>query len=582
MCIFPWTKWINKKESLNLPQQEHLETNMKPYLPQNDPHPQQRENWLNKNRKDYQFNFDYLPPLPIIQEVPTNENFSPVYLAERFPSALSKLYANTLAIQLRSIWDPFDELQDYEDLFPVLPTPDVIKNYQNDESFAEQRLSGANPMVLQRITTLPPHFDFTIEQLQSQFGHSINLEEKLQEGKMFVADYTSLAFVEGGTYQRGRKYLPKPLAFFCWRSSGYSDYGELVPIAIQIAPELGKQSPILTPNSPPLVWLYAKICVQMADGNHHEMSSHLARTHLVMEPFAVVTARQLAENHPLGLLLRPHFRFMLFNNDLARKRLVNKGGIVDDLLAGTLLESLQIAREAYFKNAQECWSLDQFSLPTEIKNRGMDDKEILRHYPYRDDGMLLWEAIEEYVGNYLGLYYKNSSDLQADTELQGWIAELVAQDGGRVKGVPQRIDTLSQLVDIVTAIIFICGPQHSAVNYTQYDYISFVPNMPFAAYQPIHTNPLESDIDHDYLMSFLPPPNQAADQLQIMYGLSAYQYDRFGYYDEEFIDPEAQLIVEKFQQRLNQIERKIELRNKNRFVEYNYLKPSRVLNSISI
>lgn len=553
---------------------------MKPYLPQEDPQPRKRQNWLEKNREAYQFNFDYLPPLPIIKEVPLKENFSPIYLAERVPSTLAKLSANTLAIRLNSVWDPFDELQDYEDFFPVLRDPDVIKTYQNDESFAEQRLSGANPMVLCKMKQLPDLVDFTMQDLQSAFGPGLNLEQQLQSGNLYVADYSSLAFVQGGTYQRGQKYLPAPIAIFCWRSAGYSDRGELVPVAIQIAPELGKQqSPLLTPCSPSLAWLYAKICVQIADGNHHEMSSHLCRTHLVMEPFAVVTARQLAANHPLGLLLRPHFRFMLFNNDLARKQLINRGGIVDDLLAGTLRESLQIVKEAYLKNAQEYWSLDQFALPTEIKNRGMENEEILPHYPYRDDGMLLWEEIREFVSQYLKLYYQQPQNIANDTELQAWAKELVSPQGGRVKGVPERIETIEQLISIVTAILFTCGPQHSAVNFTQYEYMAFVPNMPFAAYQPIEAAP---KIDHDKLMSFLPPPNQAADQLQIMYGLSAYQYDRLGYYDEEFADPRAQAIVERFQQRLNQVERKIELRNKSRLVEYNYLKPSLVLNSISI
>lgn len=552
---------------------------MRPYLPQDDPKSEQRQDWLKRNREAYQFDFDYLPPLSIIKEVPNQENFSPRYLAERVPPTLAELYANTLATQLRSYWDPFDELQDYEDFFPVLRDPPVIRTYQNDESFAEQRLSGANPQVIQNIKELPPHFVFTLEELQSQFGPSLNLQQQLQSGNLYVADYNSLAFIRGGTYQKGKKYLAKPLAFFCWRSAGYSDRGELVPIAIQIDPELGKRSPILTPFSPPLVWLYAKMCVQMADGNHHEMSSHLCRTHLVMEPFAIVTARQLGKNHPLGLLLKPHFRFMLFNNDLARKRLINRRGIVDDLLAGTLQESLQIVKNSYFKNPQDCWSLDQFAFPTEIKNRGMDDTARLPHYPYRDDGMLLWEAIKEFVADYLQLYYPQTQDLTEDYELQAWSAELVSPEGGRVKGMPEKIATIEELIEIVTTIIFTCGPQHSAVNYTQYDYMAFTANMPLAAYDPIQADP---QVDHDSLMSFLPPPNQAADQLKIMYGLSAYQYDRLGYYDETFSDRRAQLIVEKFQQNLNCIERKIELRNKSRLVEYNYLKPSLVLNSISI
>ena len=549
---------------------------MKPLLPQNDPNPEQRKDWLHRNREEYQFNFDYLPPLPLIDDVPNNEAFSPKYLAERLPVTLGKLSANTLGIRLRSFWDPFD---DYEDFFPVLPAPKLLKTYQNDEYFAEQRLSGANPMVLRSMKAIPSHFAFTIQDLQNEFGPSLNLEQELKDGNLYIADYTSLSFVRGGSYLRGRKSLPAPIAIFCWRRSGYCDRGELTPIAIQLVPELGTKSRILTPFDSHLNWLYAKICVQIADANHHEMSSHLCHTHLVMEPFAIVTARQLGESHPLGLLLRPHFRFMLYNNELARNNLINQGGFVDDLLAGTLRESLQIVREAYFKNAQEYWSLDGFALPNEIKNRGLDDVERLPHYPYRDDGMLLWDAIEKFVSNYLSIYYPNPEDIKEDYELQAWIRELVASDAGRVKGVPERIDNLQQLINIVTAIIFTCGPQHSAVNYPQYEYMTFVPNMPLAGYESVKPNPT---IDLKDMMAFLPPPNQAAEQLQILYGLAAYRYDRLGYYDRPFTDPRAEEAVRLFQQDLNHIERKIELRNKNRLVEYDYLKPSLVLNSISI
>lgn len=100
--------------------------------------------------------------------------------------------------------------------------------------------------------------------------------------------------------------------------------------------------------------------------------------------------------------------------------------------------------------------------------------------------------------------------------------------------------------------------------------MAFVPNIPLAGYQAVDSNP---NMDLKSLMAFLPPPNQTADQLQIIYGLSAYRYDRLGYYDREFSDPHAEEVVRLFQQDLNQVERKIELRNKNRLVEYNFLKP---------
>lgn len=550
---------------------------MKAYLPQNDPDSAKRQDWLDRNQKDYEFNLDYLPPLPLLKNLPVFENFSSTYLAE-VGFAAAKLITNTLAVKFQSLWDPLDELQDYEDFFPVLPKPQIIQTYQTDNSFAEQRLSGVNPMVLSRIKEIPPYFQFNSPEVQAKFGQSLNLEEELKNGNLYLADYTNLSFVQGGSYERGKNYLPKPIALFCWRSAGFSDRGQLVPVAIQLDSQLSKNSRILTPFDEPVRWFHAKLCVQVADANHHQMSSHLCRTHLVIEPFAIATAQHLAQNHPLGLLLRPHFRFTLAINDAARKILIKPSGPVDELLGGTLKESLEIVKDAYHS-----WSLEQFALPTEVKNRGMDDKNSLPHYPYRDDGMLLWDCIQNFVSDYLKLYYKSSADLSADHELQSWTEKLFSVfslDEKQGKGFPDRIDDLQKLIDIVTAIIFTCGPQHAAVNYPQYEYMAFVPNMPFAAYKPI-TEDL-SIPEQKSLMPFLPPPQQASGQLSVTYLLSSYRYDRLGHYEQPFEDLEAEALIAKFKQDLNEAERKIELNNRSRLVKYNYLKPSLVPNSTSI
>ena len=53
--------------------------------------------------------------------------------------------------------------------------------------------------------------------------------------------------------------------------------------------------------------------MQIADGNYHELISHLGRTHLLIRGFCDrEPERQLAPNHPVGLLLRPHFEGTLF------------------------------------------------------------------------------------------------------------------------------------------------------------------------------------------------------------------------------------------------------------------------------
>jgi arachidonate 15-lipoxygenase len=81
-----------------------------------------------------------------------------------------------------------------------------------------------------------------------------------------------------------------------------------------------------------------------------------------------------------------------------------------------------------------------------------------------------------------------------------------------------------------------------------------------------------------------------------LFVLSAYKYDRLGHYDRAFAQLYNQLpkdifngkntgilkFMTEFQQELNIAEQKIDERNQKRSVPYPYLKPSAILNSISI
>ena len=53
-------------------------------------------------------------------------------------------------------------------------------------------------------------------------------------------------------------------------------------------------------------------------------------------------------------------------------------------------------------NNMECWN---YSFPALIKRRNMDNDSFPATFPYRDDGMLLWDAIYQWVNDYLSIYY---------------------------------------------------------------------------------------------------------------------------------------------------------------------------------
>jgi arachidonate 15-lipoxygenase len=202
-----------------------------------------------------------------------------------------------------------------------------------------------------------------------------------------------LADIPRGTWQGRPKYLPVSVGLFAWQSTGHADRGELLPVAIAVLDHDDHWRTVTPftnnilgagPAQVASAWSLAKLWLQVADANVHEMWSHLYGAHFAMEPVAVATGRWLRDEHPINQLLRPHLRILLFNNDIGKKLLVNPGGRVDTLLAASLKGSLEVVRRA-----AAAYDFTTSSFREDLKARGVDDNFRLPHYPFRDDGLLL-------------------------------------------------------------------------------------------------------------------------------------------------------------------------------------------------
>lgn len=108
------------------------------------------------------------------------------------------------------------------------------------------------------------------------------------------------------------------------------------------------------------------------------MGTHLTKTHLIMEAFAVATWRQLPSIHPVFQLLFTHLRFVMAINTLGRNELIAKGGIVDRTLSIGGGGHIQLLEKMY-KN----FKFEMLSLPDMLKKRGVDDIDKLPNYYYR-------------------------------------------------------------------------------------------------------------------------------------------------------------------------------------------------------
>ena len=86
---------------------------------------------------------------------------------------------------------------------------------------------------------------------------------------------------------------------------------------------------------------------------YFQLNTHLLRTHLTTESFALSTWRYLASPHPIFKLLQPHIYGILAIDTIGRKELIGSDGIVDKSLSlggGGHVEFMQKC----FKEVKSC------------------------------------------------------------------------------------------------------------------------------------------------------------------------------------------------------------------------------------
>jgi arachidonate 15-lipoxygenase len=582
---------------------------MSAFIPQLDPDRTTRERDLANVRSHYLYNHTYLSPLAMVENLPCWEEPSWQWMVTVGETALRVLINHAdndgdirrrdethakhglfrefvdrasgevrglmnivrESIGLAVIEGPPHTLESYASMFRSIGLPPIHRDFHQDRVFAEMRVGGPNPVVLRRVDRPVDHFPVTQEHFARAIPGNDSLEAAGREGRLYLLDYKMLEGIENSDYPDMQKYVYAPLCLLVLHKSRKV----LMPVAIQCQQTPGPDNPIFTPDDGPS-WMIAKTVVKVADGNHHEAVTHLGRTHLFVEPFVIATRRQLAPNHPLYILLVPHFEGTLSINNMAKGYLVGDRGPVDELLGGTI----DSTRRLTVRGVQE-YPFDRVMLPDTFRARGGRDPHLLPNYPYRDDALLYWGSVHRWVTSYLDLYYRSDADVQADPELAAWFAELVSADGGRVVGIGKSGPTCTReyLANAATLIIFTASVQHAAVNFPQYDLMSYVPNMPLACYAPAPTSKHATHADY---LAMLPPLNHANLQMGLGALLGTVHYSALGQYCEDhFEDPRVAELLRRFNDEIRAIGDIIEDRNRERR-PYEFLVPSGIPQSINI
>jgi len=487
-------------------------------------------------------------------------------LAATAPGVL-QLGLNDLEARFGHLDDPMDYLR----LIGHLRTPANLAgnatypaNWDDDEVFGWHRLAGPNPMTLERPNDarwalLQPKLGLTDHHVQKVLGEGATIDGARREGLLAVADYPTLDGLPCGV----NKHLVAPCGAFVWHPTRHA----LLPAALRMGQS--QAAPLFTPDASDR-WGAARGQFANADFVFHEMAVHLSLVHFLQEGMAVALQRSLPPQHPVHALLTPHFKYLLFNNFAGRELLVEPGGYVEVILSTELAGgSMEVVRQAYTS-----FHFDDLDVPRALAARGMMSKTGMPQFPYRDDGLVLWSAIDTWTRAYVAAYYRDDRTVSSDPELSRWCREMTSADAAHVRGFPEHFEGRDALATALTRIIFLASAQHAAVNYPQHHSMLVVPNMPGASFsaQPHRL--------HDVL----PPLATAHTQVEAIWLLTCYQYGKLGVYGSAMNDPKIVGALNAFHKHLDDAEKLIHTRNieERRGREYSYLKPSRVPNSSNI
>ncbi|NJN39443.1 MAG: hypothetical protein HC790_13290 [Acaryochloridaceae cyanobacterium CSU_3_4] len=225
-----------------------------------------------------------------------------------------------------------------------------------------------------------------------------------------------------------------------------------------IAYSLQKQPFLYHPSDTP-EWERAKQLFRNSEYIFQEIQSHLARTHMNMDQYAMAFYRNVSSN-PIQELLAPHFVGLLNIDKKGAALIIGNTGFIPEASSLTTEGVDNVLVAEISKLSYKGWSPKNQALPDQIHNNYFDPA-----------ALCVWQILEDYVAEFVS---KQASGIeQYWAEIEGMSADLVKHsilDASLVKQFGTlAVENLEDLKALSVYVIYHSLFFHSWVNNKQYE-----------------------------------------------------------------------------------------------------------------
>jgi len=433
--------------------------------------------------------------------------------------------------------------------------------FRKDEYFVQERLAGLNPMTIRRVAyggNKGTQFGELLRRLNlrsfdwnkavTSITGDRHIFESIHRRKVYVVEYPMLKDLTMMPdllyFDRPNKKMKQhvaPIALFA-----VDPQKVLRVVAIQNTSS--SDGHVHTPQSG-IYWNISKAQVQISDGFSGQVVEHLMKTHFKMEPVCIALYRHLSGLHPLHQILKYHCRGLLPLNAQGTVTLLKEDRTIRSLFGYGNRGATTLLGKEYPKMI---WG--DIDLQRNVEERGMDDKEQLPYYPYRDDGRIINEVLVQFTNKLVSKLYLLDVGVRRDEEVQNMIRELST----KIRGFPSEVSTKQQLSKVVQQVLWIVV-QHSMFSFPIAEYGHSPAIFPTKLYEGPTVDESEGFIN------MLPGSASAVLQGSLAHGLGTMHYDSMFDYWSELQCLKLRHVVKDAFEKMNQARKSIHNENKKRF-----------------